>query len=62
MDEVTYFYLSENGINRDTQLLEDIDTAAGKDSFTDEYLTEGAFKFAFEKKHSRLFNVTDYSA
>lgn len=61
MDEVTYFYLSENGINRDTQLLEDV-TKDGTDAFVDEYLTEGAFKFAFERKHSRMYGVTDYSA
>jgi hypothetical protein len=61
MDECTYFYLSENGINRDTQLLEDI-SKTGADAFEDEYLTEGAFRFKFEKKHAKLFNVVDYSA
>ena len=61
IDECSYFYLSENGINRDTQLLEDV-SQTGADSFVDEYLTEGAFKFAHEKKHAKLFGVTDYSA
>lgn len=61
LDECEYMYLSENGENRDTKLLENV-LLDGSDSYVDEYLTECGFKFRFEKKHSKLFNVTDFSS
>lgn len=60
VDECFYYYLSENGENRDTRLLEDV-TKDGTDAYVDEYLTEGGFCFKFEKKHALLYDVVDYS-
>lgn len=60
LDECSYFYLEGNGQSRDTRLLENVQPI-GQDSFIDEILTEGGFQFRFEKKHAKLFNVTDFS-
>lgn len=60
MEEFTYRFLSNNGINRDTHLSQDI-VKDGRDAFTDEVLTECGFDIKQEKWHARLFNVTDYA-
>jgi hypothetical protein len=60
VDNCEYIYLNGNGENRDTKLHEDV-IKDGKDAYTDEILTEGGFKFAFEKKFAKLYNVTDYT-
>lgn len=59
MDEIEYRPLSNNGENRDTHIREDI-IKDGRDSYTDEILTECSMKVGQEKYHSKLINVTDY--
>lgn len=54
-------YLSNNGMNRDTKISEDI-VKDGGDRIVDEILTEAAFQFRQEKWHAKLHNVTDYQA
>jgi Family of unknown function (DUF5309) len=61
LDECSYFYLNNNGENRDTRILEDV-VKTGQDAYTDEILTEGGFAFKFEPKHAKLTGVTDYVA
>ncbi len=65
MDSLEYKYLSGNGINRDTHLIEDDITSgqnSGRDGFVDEYLTECGFCIKVEKRHAKIFDVTDYSS
>ena len=59
MDQLRYIYLSNNGVNRDTAIHEDL-LKNGDDKFVDEILTEGGFAVQQEKYHARLMNVTDY--
>ena len=61
LDNAGYFYLNNNGENRDTRILENV-IKDGRDAYVDEVLTEGGFFFKFEKKHAKLFDVSDYSA
>ena len=60
LDAASYFYLEGNGETRDTKILEDV-VKDGRDAYVDEILTEGGYKFQYEKKFAKLFNVTDYS-
>ena len=60
LDECSYFYLNNNGENRDTRIMEDV-VKTGADAYTDEILTEGGFAFKFEKKHAKLLGVSDYA-
>lgn len=60
VESVFFVPLSGNGENRDTHLLTDV-IRTGVDGYTDEWLTEAAWGFRFEKRHSRLFNVTAYA-
>lgn len=59
MDQLRYIYLSNNGVNRDTSIHEDV-LKNGDDKMVDEILTEGGFAVQQEKYHARLMNVTDY--
>lgn len=61
LDSTEYFYLEGNGESRDTRILEDV-VKDGRDAYVDEILTEGGFRFMYEKKFAKLYNVTDYSA
>ena len=61
MDEIVYKPLSNNGINRDTQFLENI-VRDGRDAFIDEYLTETTMEVHQEKYHAKMVNMTDYQA
>jgi hypothetical protein len=61
LDEIEYFYLNENGLNRDTHITENA-VVDGADRIVDEILTEGGFAIHQEKYHAKLYNVTDYSA
>lgn len=60
LEQIKYLYLSNNGVNRDTAIHEDV-VQDGTDGKTDEILTEGGFAIGQEKFHARLYNVTDYS-
>lgn len=62
LDACEYYYLNENGENRDTRLLLDTSKGSGADAYVDEYLTEAGFCFKHEKRHARLFSVADYAA
>jgi hypothetical protein len=59
LDQIRYMYLSNNGINRDTAIHEDV-VNTGEDKVVDEILTEGGYAIQQEKYHARLFNVQDY--
>lgn len=59
--ECSYFYLSGNGENRDTAIEEDV-VKDGRDAYVDQILTEGGFKFMQEKRHAKLYNITDFAA
>lgn len=61
MDSLEYFYLSGNGQNRDTHLLED-QIKDGRDAFVDEYLTEAGLRVTQEKRFAKLYDVTDYAS
>lgn len=61
LDDTGYIYLNENGQNRDTRVKQDA-IKDGRDGVVDEILTEGGYWFRHEKKFSKLFNVSDYSA
>jgi hypothetical protein len=59
--EMSYFYLKGHGESRDTHIVEDV-IKDGRDAYVDEILTEGGFKFKQEKRHAKLYNITDYAA
>lgn len=61
LEECSYFYLKGNGESRDTKIEMNV-ILDGRDAYTDQVLTEGGFKFKQEKFHSKLFNITDFSA
>lgn len=61
MENFEYVFLSENGKSRDTRIEQDV-VKDGRDGVVDEILTEAGFRIRHEKKHAKLFNVTDYSA
>ncbi|MBW1723131.1 MAG: DUF5309 family protein [Deltaproteobacteria bacterium] len=58
---IIYRPLKGNGVNRDTKLLKNRQTA-GEDKTTDEYLTEAGLEIQHEKVHGLLTNVNAYSA
>lgn len=58
---VEYKYLEGDGNNRDTKLYEDV-VEDGSDRTVDQILAEVGFVIGEEKKHAKLFNVTDYQA
>ena len=59
LDQISYVYLNNNGINSDTHV--ELDAIKdGKDGFRDEILTEGGYKIKLEKNHGMLYNITDY--
>lgn len=60
MSRLSYRYLAGNGVNRDTKLLKDRQTA-GTDSVKDEYLSEVGFELATEAWHGLLDGVTSYA-
>lgn len=60
MNSIYFCPLSGNGENRDTHLLTDV-VKAGADSYSDEYITEGAWAIRFEQRHARLYNARNYS-
>ncbi|MCP4899742.1 MAG: DUF5309 domain-containing protein [bacterium] len=61
MAELTFLYLNNNGINRDTKVYRDV-IQNGADGKSDEILTEFGYKVQREKHHGILANVTDYMA
>lgn len=60
VDSIEFAPLAGNGENRDTQLLTDV-IRQGQDSYSDEYLTEGAWVIRFEQRHARIYNVAAYA-
>lgn len=60
LDKVGYRYLAGNGINRDTKLRPNRQTA-GDDLIAEEYLTECGLFLADEGSHAKLYGVTSYS-
>ena len=61
LDQITYLYLSNNSVNRDTKVLEDV-VKDGADGKRDEIRTEAGFKIKLEKNHGIIANCTDYMA
>jgi len=61
LDQITYLYLNNNGLNRDTHVELDV-VKAGADGKKDQILSECGFKIKLERNHSMLYNVTDYMA
>lgn len=61
LDQITRLYLSENGVNRDIQVFEDV-VQDGADRKVDQIQGEVGFCVKQEKYHARLFNVSDYQA
>ena len=59
LDQISYLWLDNNGINRDTHVELDV-VKDGKDGARDQILTEGGFQIKLEKNHAMLYNVTDY--
>lgn len=59
MQEITYLYLRNNGVNRDTKVYLDV-IKDGKDGKRDEIKTEFGYKVQREKYHGILHNVSDY--
>lgn len=58
---IEYKYLEGDGENRDTKLTENV-VLDGADRKVDQILAEVGFIIGEEKKHAKLFNVTDYQA
>lgn len=61
MECLEYKYLEGDGMNRDTKIYEDV-VEDGSDRTVDQILAEVGFVIGEEKKHAKLFNVTDYQA
>jgi hypothetical protein len=61
MDMLEIIYLSNNGMNRDTHIRENV-IVDGRDAMVDEVLSEIGLVVMQEKYHAKLFNVTGYSA
>lgn len=61
IDQLEYIWLSDNGENRDTKIMQDV-VQDGADRKVDQILTEGGFVVGQEKYHSKLFNVTNYQS
>jgi hypothetical protein len=57
---VAYHPLSANGVNRDTHLIENVQTP-GDDLIKSEWLNEGCWSIRHEKRHGRLYYVTAYA-
>jgi hypothetical protein len=65
MEDIFYRYLENNGINRDTHIIEDkfgTGSNSGRDGVVDEILAECGLQVQQEKHHAKLFNAVDYSA
>ena len=58
-DNCEYIYLQGNGESRDTKMMENV-VLDGRDGYVDVALSECGMIFKHEKKHAKLFNVTDY--
>lgn len=61
LENIGYLYLSNNGKNRDTRIMENC-VQDGGDRTVDKIETEGGFQIKQEKTHARLYNLTDYQA
>jgi hypothetical protein len=61
VDMLELKYLSNNGVNRDTHIRENV-IVDGRDAMVDEVLTEMGLVVMQEKYHAKLFDVSDYSA
>lgn len=59
LDMITYLYLNNNGLNRDTHVELDV-VKDGRDGKRDQIVTEGGFRIMLENRHAMLFGVTDY--
>ncbi|HET6456015.1 MAG TPA: DUF5309 family protein [Armatimonadota bacterium] len=59
LDMITYLYLNNNGMNRDTKVELDV-VKDGVDGKKDQIITEGGFRIMLENRHAMLYNVTDY--
>ena len=57
---VSFHPLSANGINRDTHLIENIQTP-GDDKITSEWLNEACWAIRHERRHGRLYDVLAYA-
>jgi len=59
LDMITYLYLQNNGVNRDTKVELDV-VKDGSDGKRDQIISESGFRIMLENRHAMLYDVTDY--